>query len=75
MASIARSSLDGELPARFLPATAQSYARADPLGGGRFRIVVVRPVDGVPRFLVDEGTAAELEERHDGVRFIQGKGD
>jgi hypothetical protein len=75
VASIARSSLEGELPARFLPATARSYARADPLGGGRFRIVVVRPVDGVQRLIVDEGTAAELEERHEGVRFIHGKGD
>ena len=75
VASIARSSLEGELPPRFLPATAQSYARADPLGGGRFRIVVVRPVDGVPRLIVDEGTTAELEQRHEGVRFIHGKGD
>jgi hypothetical protein len=75
VASIARSSLEGELPARFLPATAQSYARADPLGGGRFRIVVVRPVDGIPRLLVDEGTPTELEERHEGVRFIHGEGD
>ena len=58
-----------------MPATTNRYARADPLGGGRFRIVVVRRVNGVPRRVVDEGTTTELEQRHDGVHFITQQGD
>ena len=65
---IARSSLEGGPPLRFVPRTGSSASVA-PLGGGLYRLVFIRTQDGVPRMAMDEGTRDELERRHPSLRF------
>ncbi|MHC4549961.1 MAG: hypothetical protein ACYTEZ_14410 [Planctomycetota bacterium] len=68
---IARSSLEGGPQLRFVPATAKSYTRLDPMGAGRFRFTYMQTVGGVPHVVVDEGTVPELEARHRSFEFVQ----
>ncbi len=71
--TLASGSLKGTLPLRFLPASAQRWARVDPVDKNRFRVVIVRRVDGLPRLATDVGTLAELRVRHEDIQFVTGK--
>jgi hypothetical protein len=68
--SIARATLDGDEPVRLLPAGTRSYARVRPLGGDRYRVLVLDAVRGM--VVDDEGTLAELRRQHPQIRFVSG---
>ena len=64
---IAQSALGSGAEFIFVPTTADKYQRVTSLGAGRIRILVVRTDEGRPVVIRDEGTPAELEQRHVGL--------
>ncbi len=72
ISSIARNSLRGSVSTRYLPANAQSV-RLIKISAKRYRLELFDQTERKPRMVRDEGTLAELRERHDIQLVVQEK--
>ena len=64
---IAQLSLGSGADFIFVPTTVRNYQRVTSRGAGRIRILVVRTDEDRPVVIRDEGTPAELQQRHVGL--------